>query len=371
MSIPRDSHGEDVVTWGGSRNGEFSLKSAYSLILNDAVPANRDTWKVLWGWKGPNRIRYFLLILGHGRLLTNAERVRRHMTADGRCIRCNHGSESASHILCDCHFAGALWSGLGFPITDPLWSADFNEWLQRHLTGANSLLFGIGLWHLWKARNDIVFNGDGIEASGLIHKARAYMESVISALSRDARMLDTQFVREWDEIAWEPGPPDRVTINTDGSVDARNRATAGGILRRADGLCLNAFSLNLGRCSVTRAELRGAIFGLELAWSMGLRCIELQMDSKAAIELFLSSGEPLHQHAGEVLSFRELRARDWSITIRHVYREGNKAANFLASRGHDFPFGSHLVPSSDCNLAYFLRYDCLGISEPRHVLINN
>ncbi|CAN1768424.1 Putative ribonuclease H protein At1g65750 [Linum perenne] len=138
-----------------------------------------------------------------------------------------------------------------------------------------------------------------------------------------------------------------------------------------DGECLNAFSMNLGRCSVTRAELRGAIHGLELVWSMGFRSVELQLDSKAAIDLLLATGEPRHQHAGEVLSFRELRERHWSVNIRHVYREGNKVADFLASRGHDLPFGSHTFPLSDFNLVYLLRYDCLGISEPRHVVINS
>ncbi|CAN1768423.1 Putative ribonuclease H protein At1g65750 [Linum perenne] len=108
--------------------------------------------------------------------------------------------------------------------------------------------------------------------------------------------------------------------------------------------------MNLGRCSVTRAELRGAIHGLELVWSMGFRSVELQLDSKAAIDLLLATGEPRHQH---------------------VYREGNKVADFLASRGHDLPFGSHTFPLSDFNLVYLLRYDCLGISEPRHVVINS
>ncbi|CAN1845044.1 hypothetical protein LINPERHAP1_LOCUS37694 [Linum perenne] len=83
---------------------------------------------------------------------------------------------------------------------------------------------------------------------------------------------------------------------------------------------------------------------------MGFRRVELQMDSSVAIDLFMATEEPMHQH---------------------LYREGNKVADFLANRGHDFPFGSHSFPLSDCNLSYFLRYDCLGISEPRHVLINN
>ncbi|CAN1768425.1 Putative ribonuclease H protein At1g65750 [Linum perenne] len=217
----------------------------------------------------------------------------------------------------------------------------------------------------------MVFNGDRSDAGGLVFKVRAWSDTVVRATSRDARFLAFQVAREWDDIAWEPGPPDRITINTEGSVNGRSSAAAGGVLPRMDGECLNAFSMNLGRCSVTRAELRGAIHGLELVWSMGFRSVELQLDSKAAIDLLLATGEPRHQHAGEVLSFRELRERHWSVNIRHVYREGNKVADFLASRGHDLPFGSHTFPLSDFNLVYLLRYDCLGISEPRHVVINS
>ncbi|CAN1181552.1 Putative ribonuclease H protein At1g65750 [Linum perenne] len=129
--------------------------------------------------------------------------------------------------------------------------------------------------------------------------------------------------------------------------------------------------MNLGRCTVTRAELRGAITGLELAWAYGFRKIALQLDSRAAVAI-LSQGEaPTHQLATEVLAFRELRSRDWQVEIRHVYREANKAADFLASQGHMFPFGIHIFPLSDCNLGHILRYDCLGVSEPRFILIEN
>ncbi|CAN1845039.1 Putative ribonuclease H protein At1g65750 [Linum perenne] len=371
MSIPQGNHGEDVCIWGGTRNGEFSIKTTYSLILNEEEHTDRENWRMLWNWKGPNRIRFFLWILGHDRLLSNAERLRRHLTSDGGCIRCAHGCESTSHIFRDCNFALEFWRCMGFQDSAPNGSADFKAWLKHNLTGTRSLLFDIGLWQLWKARNELVFNGARTDASGLSHKAHAWSEMVSNALLRDARVLDGPVVQELDDITWEPGPIDRITINTDGSVNDQKFATAGGVLRSSDGKCLKAFSSNLGRCSVTRVELQGAIHGLELAWNMGFRRVELQMDSSVAIDLFMATEEPMHQHAGEVLSFRELRTRDWSINIRHLYREGNKVADFLANRGHDFPFGSHSFPLSDCNLSYFLRYDCLGISEPRHVLINN
>ncbi|CAN1181551.1 Putative ribonuclease H protein At1g65750 [Linum perenne] len=108
--------------------------------------------------------------------------------------------------------------------------------------------------------------------------------------------------------------------------------------------------MNLGRCTVTRAELRGAITGLELAWAYGFRKIALQLDSRAAVAIL---------------------SQDWQVEIRHVYREANKAADFLASQGHMFPFGIHIFPLSDCNLGHILRYDCLGVSEPRFILIEN
>ncbi|CAN1189728.1 hypothetical protein LINPERHAP2_LOCUS40075 [Linum perenne] len=85
-------------------------------------------------------------------------------------------------------------------------------------------------------------------------------------------------------------------------------AAAGGLIRSNDGRCLLAFCTNLGKCSIMRAELRGVIAGLQ---------------------------------------------------------EGNFAADYLANLGHAHHHGVHLLSLFDCNLSYFLRRDCMGISEPR------
>ncbi|CAN1184989.1 Putative ribonuclease H protein At1g65750 [Linum perenne] len=63
--------------------------------------------------------------------------------------------------------------------------------------------------------------------------------------------------------------------------------------------------------------------------------------------------------------------RDWTIVLRHTYREGNHVADYLTSIGYDYPLGSHTVHFSDCNLIYFVRYDCMGISETRLISIND
>ncbi|CAN1749432.1 Putative ribonuclease H protein At1g65750 [Linum perenne] len=155
-------------------------------------------------------------------------------------------------------------------------------------------------------------------------------------------------------------------MNTDGSVLSNSgSAAASGVVHDEFGKGLAAFSSNLGCCSITRAELRGVIIGLDVSWEVGIRRVADQPDSKEALSLINAVGEPCHQHAGEVATIRNLLQCDWEVTISHIYREGNKVADYLASIGHGLPPGNHLIPISDCNLGYYLRYDCMGISEPK------
>ncbi|CAN0824572.1 hypothetical protein LINGRAPRIM_LOCUS1735, partial [Linum grandiflorum] len=42
------------------------------------------------------------------------------------------------------------------------------------------------------------------------------------------------------------------------------QASARGLFRDVDGRCLAAYSMNLGICSITRAELRAVVFGYSL-----------------------------------------------------------------------------------------------------------
>ncbi|CAN0904536.1 Putative ribonuclease H protein At1g65750 [Linum grandiflorum] len=83
--------------------------------------------------------------------------------------------------------------------------------------------------------------------------------------------------------------------------------------------------------------------GMERAWRLGVSNLEVQLDSLTAISLFQEQGSCDHQHAVLVLKFRKLVTRNWSVRLRHVYREANQAADFLAALGHSLSFGSHEV----------------------------
>ncbi|CAN1149690.1 Putative ribonuclease H protein At1g65750, partial [Linum perenne] len=149
-----------------------------------------------------------------------------------------------------------------------------------------------------------------------------------------------------------------------------SEAAAGGLIRNSDGRCLYAFCTNLGKCSIMRAELQGIIVGLRIAWDNGFRRVAARTDSQAILTLIREDRNVSHQHAVDIANLRELLERDWEVTISHIFREGNFAADYLANLGHDYPWGVNIIPISDCNLNYFLRRDCIGISEPRHIPVN-
>ncbi|CAN1797111.1 Putative ribonuclease H protein At1g65750 [Linum perenne] len=87
-------------------------------------------------------------------------------------------------------------------------------------------------------------------------------------------------------VAWTPGPVGWITVNSDGSFDARlGRAAAGGLARDSEGRCRFAYTMNLGSCSITRAEMRGASEGLRRAWDVGFRRVELQLQLRFLIRM--------------------------------------------------------------------------------------
>ncbi|CAN1770919.1 Putative ribonuclease H protein At1g65750 [Linum perenne] len=118
-----------------------------------------------------------------------------------------------------------------------------------------------------------------------------------------------------------------------------------------------------------RAELRGIIDGMHLAWEKGVRKLVIQTDSRAAVAILLNDSNRTHRHASIVEQFTSLKNRDWEVSIHHIYREANFAADYMANLGHDLVLGTHVFMYPDAKLLYWLRYDLMGVSTPR--LINN
>ncbi|CAN1744019.1 Putative ribonuclease H protein At1g65750 [Linum perenne] len=172
-------------------------------------------------------------------------------------------------------------------------------------------------------------------------------------------------------LKWIPAPDEWLTVNCDGSViQSHGLAAAGGIIRDNSGHRLAVFSSNLGSCTIIRAELRAAAIGLELAWGMHARKVNIQIDSNAAVLAICGQQQDDSRHSHILQQIRQLIDRDWTVKVTHFYRERNLVADLLAHHGHELSLGSHFnfVCSSDIERA--ISSYIVGVCFPRLISSN-
>ncbi|PKI62799.1 hypothetical protein CRG98_016807 [Punica granatum] len=127
----------DVFFWRDSSSGDYR-----SITEEDDQPTDR-TWKLIWSWKGPERIRIFLWLPAHGKLLTNEQHEGCLKPFDeAECILNTTRSFSYSILMEGTISPAPLreWRHVS-------WSKPNGNWLQLNTDGAsrgNSGIAGAG-----------------------------------------------------------------------------------------------------------------------------------------------------------------------------------------------------------------------------------
>jgi len=135
-----------------------------------------------------------------------------------------------------------------------------------------------------------------------------------------------------------PSHPGRsVVVYTDGAARGNpGPAGIGVVVSGRRGRRLAELARGIGPATNNVAEYRAAIEGLRLAAEQGARCVTLRADSRLLIEQLAGrfrvknpTLRRLHEEA------RREMARFDEVTLEHVPRERNTAADELANRGVD------------------------------------
>ncbi|XVF17280.1 hypothetical protein REPUB_Repub10bG0106100 [Reevesia pubescens] len=102
----------DSSFWGYSKNGEFTVSSAYTVVTRSGREALAELENLDWIWKlqSPERVRFFIWLLYQNKLNTNEVRVRKGMCDSSLCGHCLNSEESLDHIMRGCTLAFQVWS---------------------------------------------------------------------------------------------------------------------------------------------------------------------------------------------------------------------------------------------------------------------
>lgn len=178
--------------------------------------------------------------------------------------------------------------------------------------------------------------------------------------------------RKWNSekveimVSWIKPVAQWIKLNTDGASHGNpGMATAGGVLRRHDGLWMGGFALNIGICTAPLAELWGVYYGLYIVLENKITCLELEVDSEMVVGFLKTGICDTHPLSFLVRLCYGFISRDWIVRISHVYREANRLADGLANYAFSLPPGYHSFTECPQSVYSIMMDDVNGNALPR------
>ncbi|XP_031099664.1 uncharacterized protein LOC116003863 [Ipomoea triloba] len=361
---------DDIVGWKLEASGCFSVSSAYDIATRDEGPPEVAKWNSIWKLKVPNRIRTFMWLVKHNKIMTNENRVKRGMTESDSCWFCTGVKENTEHVLRLCPLAEPVWRSVLPAFVERTRLFPFSKWLEEGISDKGdgrqpsnvSSLFSTTLWWIWKWRNDAIFNS----VVKPLHAKTSWISTQVGEFNRAffrAKGPPSRIERNtWQKFAWTKPQDGYVKVNVDGAVDITyHKASCGGLIRDGEGSWKQGYAYNIGNYTPLEAEAWALLKGVQLASHLGFNRVTFESDSTEVVS-YLTRPRPPTIAAHNILEAckRELRAIEvWQITL--IVREQNQAADSLAKLARSLHRGLHIFDSPPESILGFLEDDRCGL----------
>ncbi|KAM5549518.1 hypothetical protein ABKV19_000773 [Rosa sericea] len=363
---------DDKIIWSGTSNGHFSVKSAYLSLFDEE---NADfCWKFLWRLCMPPKLKIFFWLIVQGKLLTNAERMKRRFTRDELCPICHVHTESLLHMLRDCPRVTKIWQKLNCSNSiKGAMQLDWVGWLAANghcsmkcYGGMNwNVLFTFTCWYIWKWRNKNVFE-EGFQFP--INPTKIIIESATEwFLSKEKKNV----VNEQASVAlkWLKPANGWVKLNVDGArSNLHGNIGAGGVIRDQFGNWINGFAAYFGHGEVLEAEAWGMLLGLKLASDIGMDKVVVECDSKVLVNLVNNGVDELHPLKTVIDYCLHIQAGFSECIISHVFREVNTVADALSRCNLSAEIGAIYFEQPPPQITSFLLDDLCEVLRYRKVV---
>ena len=242
-----------MLHWAYSKNGSFSLKSAY-LLVRGLNPLNWVTDYISWVWKVETlpKVHFFLWLCLHNSVPIGEVLGSRGLNLDPIYSLCNKEMESVEHLVSGCEMAKDFWQELKVPYcVKDTFNLPIGKWLESNCRSEAisffmgipwKILFPMGVWHLWLHRNNFVFKSGKVERSWFKKCIRESVEFYAIGFNAKAERWKAVIL-----VAWLKPHEGWTKLNTDSSVLGNPAMVGGGgVIRGKDGEWLTGFARPLG-----------------------------------------------------------------------------------------------------------------------------
>lgn len=365
----------DRAGWRNETSGLYSVKTTYELASDSSSSIEAAKWNNIWKLKVPSRIKVFVWLVRHNRIMTNQYRFKCGLTECDKCTSCGGLVEDTEHVIRRCPVADELWRNL---LPGTYWATrrmPFLEWLDNGIKGKYNgrypgnfaTLFAIGIWWVWKWRNDVIFNNTTQTLRFKLSWIQFQLMEIDRAFANSIRLAPVQEYGEWTSLKWLRPRTGFVKVNIDGAVDlVTYHAGGGGVIRDSTGQWKGGFTQNIGICTPLEANAWAALRGIQLAISLGFSRIVLETDSRELAEGLTASHRPSNVCYNLITACkRELsNCASWHISL--VKREQNRAADMMAARYKHLQRGLFVLHDPPHEVMNILGDDIDGIPQWRH-----
>jgi len=338
----------DSFCWGYFGSGAFSTKSA-TWKAHDNIPRDQPKWKYQWIWKldvAP-KIRIFLWQLCHNSLPSRGTLMRRGLQLDPLCSACDTDIEDTDHIFLHCPMVRQVWDlavahqwlpSLPFPHSDSPLREQLHLLVQNQYPRVDRVV--LLLWSIWKSRNALIFRTESIPPMGTLLRAkRSWAEWMLRASSSGPNSSISyssphphHLPKDPHLIGWTLPRGGFIKINFDGSKSLAG-AAAGFVLRSWQGGFIKAGSRFLENASILVAEATAMRDGISTALQAGFRRLEVEGDNQIVIKAVQKQIQVPWQIAPILQDIWNMIGCCETVLFRHIYREGNMAADWVAKYG--------------------------------------
>lgn len=186
------SEGHHQLRWGNNNEGTFNLKEAKRIILElDSNVPNR-VQQNLWRRQGWMKIKLFMWMVHHKKILTWENIQKRSGQGPSRCQLCEAQEEAMEHLLNNFIFTSRLWDTFVTifqqidrdkgSIINTLnnWRRNFYDY--EFLRSAWTLKPSFIIWNVWKERNNKIFKNEKSSSQRIFEQILRQLKETVGTL---------------------------------------------------------------------------------------------------------------------------------------------------------------------------------------------